>query len=86
MTTISHREVVFERIASYDIEDIVNDLFPITVHVECVVLMSLKNKEHKKSAENSALFLLCKNDEIIVEWIFAVLGNKSSVSRKYSAL
>lgn len=29
MTTISHREVVFERIASNDIEDIVNDLVPI---------------------------------------------------------
>jgi hypothetical protein len=39
-----------------------------------------------KSAENSALFLICRNDGIIVAWIFPVLGNKSSVSRRYSAL
>ena len=45
-----------------------------------------KNREHKKSAENSALFLLCRNDEIIAEWFFPVLGNKSSVSRRYSTL
>ena len=33
---------------------------------------------------NSALFLLCGNDEIITERIFPVLGNKSSVSPRYS--
>lgn len=43
-----------------------------------------RNKEYKKSADFTALFIFYEIDVVIARRIFAVLGNKSGVSRRYS--